>query len=168
MALILTAQEVPNRFILDIKRIIVPSKRWRVRIGVVFSLISFDYIMTGIFCRTFEDEANLLIRTFMIYFNSVPLGLCIFMLSFYFPIYSLLCYFSNRNWRPERSIFVEFTSEYGRPLFDIFIGLGVASRHFEGAMSWILPLTNRLWLALGFTIYLILVHLGSLIDTFLG
>lgn len=143
-----------------------PSKEWRVRIYTLFSFVIIDYAMTSVFSHTFSDEANWLLRTFMIYFNSIPLGLFAFTLSFYGPVYALLCYFTNRNWERLKEIsLVELISEHKNPIFDIVLGLGVASRHFEGAMSWILPLPNRLWLALGFIFYLTIVHLGTLRDT---
>ncbi len=143
---------------------IAPSRGWRVRIYALFSFVVLDYAMTGIFCRAFNDEANQLLRAFMIYFDSIQLGLLAFALSFYGPVYALLCFFSNKELVSPRGInLIEFISEHKNPIFDILLGLGVASRHFEGAMSWILPLSNRLWLALGFIFYLVVVHFGTLI-----
>lgn len=145
---------------------ITPSKEWRVRIYSLCSFVILDYVMTGSFCHAFADEANRLLRAFMIHFNSIPLGLLFFTLSFYGPVYALLCLFTNLDWEGWRKIgIVELISEHKRPIFDVVLGLGVASRHFEGAMSWILPLSNRLWLALGFVSYLIIVHLGTLIKS---
>jgi len=119
--------------------------------------------MTGLFCKDYTDEANPLLRAFMIYFNSIPLGLFAFTLSFYGPVYFLLCCLTNRGIRVFKGMSViQFISEHSRPIFDIVLGLGVAARHFEGAMSWILPLSNRLWLSLGFICYLAMVHMGTL------
>ena len=146
---------------------ITPSTEWRVRIYALFSFTIIDYVMTGIFCHAFTDEANRLLRAFMIYFNNIPLGLFAFTLFFYVPVYALLCYFTNLDWERWREIgLIELISEHKHPIFDIVLGLGVASRHFEGAMSWILPLSNRLWLALGFVFYLTIVHIGTLIKSF--
>ena len=149
-----------------LRSFIAPSREWRVRVSVLFSFVLLDYVMTGVFCRVFADEADRLLRSFMIYFNSIPLGLLAFTLSFCVPIYALLCYLTNRDWRRLREIgIIELISEHKNPIFDIVLGLGVASRHFEGAMSWILPLSNRLWLALGFVLYLTIVHLGTLMKS---
>jgi len=146
---------------------ITPSKEWRVRIYSLFILVIIDYAMTAVFCRAFSDEANRLLRAFMIYFNSIPLGLFAFTLSFYGPVYVMLCYFSNSDIGRMRGMsLVEIISEHKNPIFDIVLGLGVAARHFEGAMSWILPLSNRLWLALGFIFYLTIIHLGTLMKSF--
>jgi len=143
---------------------IAPSQEWRVRIYALFSFVVLDYAMTGIFCRAFTDEANQLLRAFMIYSDSIQIGLLAFALSFYGPVYALLCFFTNSELGRLRSMnLIEFVSEHKNPIFDIVLGLGVASRHFEGAMSWILPLSNRLWLALGFVLYLAVVHFGTLI-----
>jgi len=143
---------------------ITPSREWRVRIYALFSFVILDYAMTGAFCHAFTDEANRLLRAFMIYFNSIPLGLLAFTLAFYGPVYALLCFFTNSEMgRLRKSGLVELISVHKNPIFDIVLGLGVASRHFEGAMSWILPLSNRLWLALGFIFYLAIVHFGTLI-----
>ncbi len=148
-----------------LRRLITPKKDWRVRVYALFLYVILDYVMTSIFCNEFTDEANTILRTFMIHFNSVPVGLFVFTISYYSPVYVMLCYFTNRDWRSltGRGLF-ELISEHVRPLFDVALGLGVASRHFEGAMSWILPLSNRLWLALGFVFYLSIVHLGTQLD----
>ena len=151
---------------LRIRALLIPSEEWRVRVYSVFCFAIFDYTITSIFCRTFKYERNLLLRAFMIYFRSIPLGIFIFSLSFYFPIYIVLCYFTNSEMGiPRDGGVVELLLEYRKPLFDIVLGLGVASRHFEGGMSWLLPLSNRLWLALGFILYLTIVHLGTLMES---
>jgi hypothetical protein len=149
----------------SLRAFIAPSKGWGVRIYALFFFVILDYAMTDIFCHAFTDEANLILRSFMIYFDSIQLGLLAFALSFYGPVYALLCFFSNKELGSPRGMnLIEFISEHKNPLFDIVLGLGVASRHFEGAMSWILPLSNRLWLALGFVFYLAVVHFGTLIN----
>ncbi|MDH5363241.1 MAG: hypothetical protein OEW84_08000, partial [Aigarchaeota archaeon] len=80
-----------------------------------------------------------------------------------------LCHFTNRDWTGLMRVdILRLISEHVRPLFDVLLGLGVASRHFEGAMSWVLPLSNRLWLALGFVFYLSTVHMGTLLEKFRG
>lgn len=143
---------------------IAPSREWRVRIYALFSFVILDYVMTGVFCQVFTDEANWLLRAFMVHFDSIPSGLFAFALAFYGPVYALLCFFSNSELGQLRDInLVELIYEHKNPIFDIVLGLGVASRHFEGAMSWILPLSNRLWLALGFIFYIVVVHFGTLI-----
>jgi hypothetical protein len=146
-----------------LRRALIPSKDWRLRIIVVYVFIVQDYLMTGAFCRDIADEANWLLRTFMLYFNSIPMGLLVFGFSFYGPVYVVLCFLTNYDWARLRSkSLFEFLSERRRPLFDVAFGLGVAARHFEGGMSWVLPLSNRLWLALGFIAYLAVVHIGTL------
>jgi len=143
--------------------LIFPSREWRVRIYTLLSFFMFDYMMTGVFCRAYTDEGDWLLRSFMIYFNSIPLGILALTLSFCVPIYALLCYLTNRDWRSLREIgIIDLVAEHKNPIFDIVFGLGAASRHFEGAMSWILPLSNRLWLVLGFILYLIIVWWGGL------
>ncbi len=152
-----------------LRAFIAPSEDWRVRVFAAFISIVLDYAMTGIFCKEFTDEANTLLRTFMIHFDSVPIGVIVFALSFYGPVYVLLCYLTNRDWAGLKKISLfELLSEHRRPLFDIAFGLGVASWHFEGAMSWVLPLSNRLWLALGLMFYLSLVHMGTLLVNLRG
>jgi len=146
-----------------VRRFLIPSKDWRVRVYVLYIFIFQDYVMTGMFCKAFADEANGLLRAFMVYFNSIPAGLLVFAISFYGPVYLVLCLLTNYDWERLRShSLFEFLSERRRPIFDIALGLGVASRHFEGGMSWMLPLSNRLWLALGFIAYLVLVHMVTL------
>ena len=146
-----------------LRRSLLPSRDWRLRVLVVYVFIFQDYLMTGVFCRDIADEANWLLRTFMLTFNSVQVGLLVFGLSFYGPVYAVLCLLTNHDWTGLRSqSLFELLSERRRPLFDVAFGLGVASRHFEGGMSWVLPLSNRLWLALGFITYLTLVHVGTL------
>lgn len=144
-------------------RFLIPSRDWRVRVYVLYVFILQDYLLTGAFCKDFADEANLLVRASMIYFDDVQVGLVVFALVFYGPVYAVLCFLTNRDWNRLRGMSLfEFLSERRRPIFDVALGLGVASRHFEGGMSWILPLSNRLWLPLGFISYLALVHLGTL------
>jgi len=144
-------------------RFLIPSKDWHVRVYVLYFFIFQDYVMTGTFCKAFADEGNVLLRAFMVYFNNIQVGLLVFALSFYGPVYAVLCFLTNYDWDRLRSLSLfEFLSEYRRPIFDVALGLGVASRHFEGAMSWILPLSNMLWLALGFVAYLTLVHISTL------
>jgi hypothetical protein len=146
-----------------LRKTLIPSRDWRLRVLVVYVFIFQDYLMTGAFCRDIADEANWLLRTFMLAFNNIPVGLLVFGISFYGPVYAVLCLLTNHDWTGLRgqSLF-ELLSERRRPLFDVAFGLGVASRHFEGGMSWVLPLSNRLWLALGFITYLTLVHIGTL------
>lgn len=152
-----------------LKEFLAPSRDWRVRVYSLLFFVIFDYAMTGLFCREFSDEANAILRAIMIHFDSVPLGLTVFTAAFYIPVYVMLCYFTNRDWSGFMRVDVlRLISERVRPLFDIILGLGVASRHFEGAMSWILPLSNRLWLALGFVFYLSTVHMGTLLEKFRG
>ncbi len=147
----------------DFRSFLVPSRDWRVRVYVLYSFIFLDYILTSANIDSYADEGNTVLRAFMTYLDNVPLGLLSFTLVFYGPIYLALCHFSNRGGRSTRaSGILELLHEYRRPLFDIFLGLGVAARHFEGGMSWILPLSNRLWLALGFIAYLTLVHFVTL------
>ena len=125
--------------------------------------MTFDYILTGFFCKDFNDEANRIVRSFMIYFDSVPLGLFVFMIAFYGPVYIMFCFISNMDWSNVREIdFFESMSERIRPIYDIVLGLGVAARHFDGGMSWIHPLKSGLWIPVGFVIYLTLVHFGTL------
>jgi len=144
-------------------RFLIPSRDWRVRVYVLYVFILQDYLLTGAFCKDFADEANLLVRASMIYFDDVQVGLVVFALAFYGPVYAVLCFLTNRDWNRLRGMSLfEFLSERRRPIFDVALGLGVASRHFEGGMSWILPLSNRLWLPLGFISYLALVHIGTL------
>ncbi len=146
---------------------LIPSKDWRVRVYTPFLFVILDYVMTSLFCGEFSEEANRLLRAFMVSVNSVPLGLLIFMVSFYGPVYVLLCHLTKRNWDGLMGVsFLQLLSEHVRPLYDVAFGLGVASRHFEGAMSWILPLSNRLWLAIGFVFYLFAVHIGTLVERF--
>lgn len=146
---------------------LTPSKDWRVRVYSPFLFVILDYVMTGLFCVEFSNEGNRLLRAFMISADSVPLGLLIFTVSFYGPVYVLLCRFTKKSWDSLMGAsFFQLLSEHVRPLYDVAFGLGVASRHFEGAMSWVLPLSNRLWLALGFVFYLFTVHIGTLIDRF--
>jgi hypothetical protein len=147
----------------DFRDFLVPSRDWRVRVYVLYTFIFLDYILTSAYIDSYTDEGNAVLRAFMTYFDSVTLSLLAFTLAFYGPIYLALCHFSNRDWRRTRaSGTLELLHEYRRPLYDIFLGLGVAARHFEGGLSWILPLSNRLWLALGFIAYLTLVHIGTL------
>jgi len=99
----------------------------------------------------------------MIYFDSVPLGLFVFMIAFYGPVYIMFCFISNMDWSNVREIdFFDSMSERIRPIYDIVLGLGVAARHFDGGMSWIHPLKSGLWIPVGFVIYLTLVHFGTL------
>ncbi|UCD44018.1 MAG: hypothetical protein JSV27_07660 [Candidatus Bathyarchaeota archaeon] len=146
-----------------VRQFLIPARDWRVRVYALYVFILQDYLMTGAFCKDFADEANLLVRASMIYFDDVQVGLLVFALAFYGPVYAVLCLLTNRDWDHLRgtSLF-EFLSERRRPIFDVALGLGVASRHFEGGMSWVLPLSNRLWLPLGFIAYLTLVHIGTL------
>jgi len=144
-------------------RFLIPSRDWHVRVYVLYVFILQDYLMTGAFCKDFADEANLLVRASMIYFDDVQVGLLVFALAFYGPVYTVLCFLTNKEWDRLRGMSIfEFLSERRRPIFDVALGLGVASRHFEGGMSWVLPLSNRLWLPLGFIAYLALVHIGTL------
>ncbi len=150
-----------------LKAFLAPSRDWRVRVYSLFVFVTLDYAMTGLFCMEFSDEANAILRAFMIQFDSVPLGLTVFTAAFYVPVYVMLCYFTNRDWTGLMRVdILRLISEHVRPLFDVSLGLGVASRHFEGAMSWVLPLSNRLWLALGFVFYLSIVHMGTLLEKF--
>lgn len=152
-----------------LKAFLAPSRGWHVRLYSLFVFVILDYVMTGIFCREFSDEANAILRAFMIQFNSIPLGLTIFTVAFYLPVYVMLCYFTNRDWTDLMRVdILRLISEHGRPLFDVSLGLSVAARHFEGAMSWILPLSNRLWLVLGFVLYLSIIHVGTLLEKFRG
>jgi hypothetical protein len=152
-----------------LKAFLAPSRDWRVRVYSLLIFVIFDYAMTGLFCREFSDEANAILRAIMIHFDNVPLGLTIFTTAFYIPVYVMLCYFTNHDWSGFMRVDVlRLISERVRPLFDVLLGLGVASRHFEGAMSWMLPLPNRLWLALGFVFYLSTVHMGTLLEKFRG
>jgi len=152
-----------------LKAFLAPSRDWRVRVYSLLIFVIFDYAMTGLFCREFSDEANAILRAIMIHFDSVPLGLTVFTAAFYIPVYVMLCYFTNHDWSGFMRVDVlRLISERVRPLFDVLLGLGVASRHFEGAMSWMLPLPNRLWLALGFVFYLSTVHMGTLLEKFRG
>lgn len=149
----------------SLRDILIPSRDWRVRIYSVYVFILFDYIMTAFFCDTFSEEGNIVLRFVMIQLNDIVLGLVFFALLFYGAIYIILCYFSNRVQIKEMGL-TGLIYYYRRPLFDIVIGLGVGARHFEGGMSWVLPLHNRLWLALGFIFYLTTVHIGTLIQMF--
>jgi hypothetical protein len=145
---------------------LLPSRGWRVRVYSAFLFVALDYIATAIFCRDYSQEANFVLRALMVFFDSVTLGLLAFSLSFYFPMYVVMSYASNVEPGANKSVILGLLSEYGRPLYDVVIGIFVASRHFEGAMSWFLPLSNRLWLALGFAVYLSVVHTGTLIERF--
>lgn len=141
---------------------LAPSKGWRVRVYSLFVFVILDYIITGIFCKEFSNEANAILRAFMIQFDSVPIGLTAFTMAFYVPVYVMLCYFTNRDWTGLMRVdILRLFSEHVRPLFDVSLGLSVAARHFEGAMSWVLPLSNRLWLALGFVFYLSIIYIGT-------
>ncbi len=149
---------------INIRKLLIPSKKWQVRIYTLFFFVLIDYIITCALCKDFKNEGNLILRKFMIYFNSVYLGILIFTLSFYLPTYIILCYFTNCNMEKLRKFnIVELIYSYKKQIFDVILGLGVAARHFEGAMSWILPLSNRLCLLWGFLFYLIIVYVGTFI-----
>jgi len=117
--------------------------------------------MTALFCTNFSEEGNIILRIIMIQLNDITLGLILFALLFYGPIYIIFCYFSNK-FRLKGNGLTELVYDYRRPIYDIIVGLGVAARHFEGGMSWILPLSNRLWLAVGYIFYLSIIYLGTL------
>jgi len=134
-----------------------------VRVYSIYLFIVFDYVLTGVFCEDFGDEANRLVRAFMVYFGSVPLGLVAFTLAFYGPMHLMLCYLSNMDWSRVRGVdFFDSLSRRIRPVYDILLGLGVAARHFDGGMSWVYPLASGLWLPVGFVFYLTLVHFGTM------
>jgi hypothetical protein len=148
---------------LELRALIAPAYRWRVRVYSIYLFIVFDYVLTGVFCEDFGDEANRLVRAFMVYFGSVPLGLVVFTLAFYGPMYLMLCYLSNMDWSRVRGVdFFDSLSRRIRPVYDILLGLGVAARHFDGGMSWVYPLASGLWLPVGFVFYLTLVHFGTM------
>ena len=148
---------------MELRALIVPAYRWRVRVYSIYLFIVFDYVLTGVFCEDFGDEANRLVRAFMVYFGSVPLGLVAFTLAFYGPMYLMLCYLSNMDWSRVRGVdFFDSLSRRIRPVYDILLGLGVAARHFDGGMSWVYPLASGLWLPVGFVFYLTLVHFGTM------
>ena len=104
-----------------------------------------------------------MLRTFMVGFGSIPLGLVAFMLAFYGPFYMALCYFSNVDWGSVREIgFFDSLHRRIRVVYDVVLGLGVAARHFDGGMSWVYPLESGLWIPAGFIFYLTLVHFGTM------
>jgi hypothetical protein len=134
-----------------------------VRVLSLYLFIAFDYALTSVFCREFSDEANRVARAFMLYFDSVPLGLAAVTLAFYGPLYLILCYLSYIDWSGVREVnFFDALSRRIRPVYDIILGLGVAARHFDGGMSWLHPLESGLWIPVGFVLYLTLVHFGTI------
>jgi hypothetical protein len=148
---------------LELRALLVPAYRWRVRAYSIYLFIVFDYVLTGVFCEEFGDEANRVLRAFMVYLDSVPQGLVVFTLAFYGPVYLMLCYLSNMDWSRVREVdFFDSLSRRIRPVYDILLGLGVAARHFDGGMSWMYPLASGLWLPVGFVFYLTLVHFGTM------
>jgi hypothetical protein len=148
---------------LDFRELVFPAYRWRVRVYVLILFVVFDYLLTCLFIESFGNEANRAVRAFMVYFDSVPIGLAAFTLAFYGPIYFTLCYLSNRDWKKVREAeFFDSLARHIRPLYDIVLGLGVAARHFDGGMSWIYPLESGLWIPVGFVFYLTLVYFGTM------
>lgn len=148
---------------MELRALIVPAYRWRVRVYSIYLFIVFDYVLTGVFCEEFSDEANRVVRAFMVYLDSVPLGLVVFTLAFYGPVYLTLCSLSNMDWSRVKEVdFFNSLSERMRPVYDVLLGLGVAARHFDGGMSWMHPLASGLWLPIGFVFYLTLVHFGTM------
>ena len=140
-----------------------PAYRWRVRVYSLFLFVGFDYLLTYTFIKGFGDEANRVVQAFMVYFDSVPLGILVFTLAFYGPMYLTLCYLSNMDWsRLREAEFFDSLSRRIRPVFDVLLGLGVAARHFDGGMSWVHPLASGLWIPVGFVLYLTLVHFGTM------
>ena len=145
-----------------LRELVSPAYRWRVRIYTLILFVAFDYLLTCLFIGGFGDEANRAVRAFMVYLDSVPMGLMAFTLAFYGPVYVTLCYLSNTDWsRVREADFFDTLARRIRPLYDIVLGLGVAARHFDGGMSWIYPLESGLWIPVGFVLYLTLVHFGT-------
>lgn len=145
------------------REFIVPAYRWRVRVYSLILFVVFDYLLTCLFIEGVGDEANRVVRAFMVYLDSVPMGLMVFTLSFYGPVYIMLCYLSNMDWSIQREAeFFDVLSRRIRPVYDILLGLGVAARHFDGGMSWVHPLESGLWIPVGFVLYLTLVHFGTM------
>jgi hypothetical protein len=148
---------------LELRDLVFPAYRWRVRVYSLYLFVVFDYLLTYLFIEGFGDEANRVVRAFMVYLDSVPMGLMVFTLSFYGPVYLMLCYLSNMDWSmPREAEFFDSLSRRIRPLYDILLGLGVAARHFDGGMSWVYPLESGLWIPVGFVLYLTLVHFGTM------
>jgi len=147
---------------LELRELVFPAYRWRVRVYTLILFVAFDYLLTCLFIGGFGDEANRAVRAFMVYLDSVPMGLMAFTLAFYGPVYVTLCYLSNTDWsRVREADFFDTLARRIRPLYDIVLGLGVAARHFDGGMSWIYPLESGLWIPVGFVLYLTLVHFGT-------
>jgi hypothetical protein len=137
--------------------------RWRVRVYALILFVVFDYLLTCLFIEGFGDEANRVVRAFMVYLDSVPMGLAAFTLAFYGPVYVTLCYLSHMDWsRLREAEFFDSLSRRIRPVYDVLLGLGVAARHFDGGMSWVYPLESGLWIPVGFVFYLTLVHFGTM------
>jgi hypothetical protein len=148
---------------LELRDLVFPAYRWRVRVYSLYLFVVFDYLLTYLFIEGIGDEANRVVRAFMVYLDSVPMGLMVFTLSFYGPVYLMLCYLSNMDWSmPREAEFFDSLSRRIRPLYDILLGLGVAARHFDGGMSWVYPLESGLWIPVGFVLYLTLVHFGTM------
>lgn len=148
---------------MELRELVFPAYRWRVRVYSLFPFVVFDYLLTGLFIEGFGEEANRAVRAFMVGLDSVPVGLAAFTLAFYGPVYVALCYLSNTDWsRVREAEFFDSLARRIRPLYDIVIGLGVAARHFDGGMSWVYPLESGLWIPVGFVLYLTLVHFGTM------
>ncbi len=148
---------------MELKELVSPAYRWRVRVYSLFPFIGFDYLLTYLFIEGFGNEGNRAVRAFMVYFDSVPMGLAAFTLAFYGPFYVTLCYLSNMDWGSVRGAdFFDSLARHIRPIYDVVLGLGVAARHFDGGMSWVYPLESGLWIPVGFVLYLTLVHFGTM------
>jgi len=146
-----------------VRAFIVPAHRWRARVYSLYMFIVFDYVLTAVYCEEFSDEASRVVQAFMVHLDSVPLGLAVFTLAFYGPVYLTLCSLSNMDWGRVREVdFFDALSRRIRPLYDVLLGLGVAARHFDGGMSWVYPLESGLWIPVGFVLYLTLVHFGTM------
>jgi len=116
--------------VLSPKHIFFPrNNHWLKRTALVFAFILFDYFSTLAFCRLPCEEANPYARTFMENFG-IPLGLTLFVLMSYMPIYMILSLDSHVIRLPFKiAVVVE-------PLVDIVFAWFVAGLHFGGGASW--------------------------------
>lgn len=123
---------------------LVLQGRWRKQFMLISGFFFFDYVSTTFFCKNPHDEWNIIARTFMINFKSIPIGTTMFFLltcTMWYLVIFMISWFTNHVKEQGMSSFYRLLD-----LCNFIVFAFVAGWDFGfGATSWFwhIPLFYR-------------------------